>query len=60
MKLVKSVQETLTERRRQGYFDENIWPRATEHANSSDIDIISDEHGKKKVQFLLDCKMLLF
>ena len=48
MELVNSVQETLTERRSQAYFDQSIWPRATEHATSSNIDIVSDQHGKRK------------
>ena len=51
MKLVNSVQETLTEQRNQAYFDQNIWPRATEYANASDVDIISDEHRHTAYQW---------
>ena len=48
MELVNSVQETLTERRSQAYFDQSIWLRATEHATSSNVEIVSDQHSKRK------------
>lgn len=46
MELVNSVQEILTERRSQAYFDQSIWLRATEHATSSNVEIVSDQHSK--------------
>ena len=55
MELVNSVQETLTEQCNQAYFDKPIWPCATEHANSSDVDIEKKRHSST---WLLDTRIL--